>query len=570
MADTKSIIKNRLCLFAYSFLLGVIINAQPLFFNTDATDSLRAYGSTQAQAGSGRFLGHILDMIFERIGFYQPFRFINVLIYIAFLAASAVLIVMILDIKRTSLSLLSVSILMSCAMNSGILAYFYVCHMYGFTLFISMLACFLIIKRRAVILPAVLLSASLGIYQAFFPTVILLIFLCQFLRLSKGDGNIRTWLLDTFRYMVIVLEALIIYIVLNRIYLSASGLSMSGYLNMSENVLPKYTPSQLMGLAAESYRFFFGLPFEDRYFLNDNILMKLSLGFFIGLFLFELIYLLIHTVDNIRRGLMLVLLILYPCFINLPMFMQGNIGERYSLSWYFIFIAPIAFYQLIHDAALGKMDGFTEEKAQNSYIKNENDTIINDKSSLNRNISKIFAAFTALILVFGFSGAAYGAYRNVNIYSSYIKTHEIAENVVFDLEQRLSCVEGFSPEEDEIVFLGSLDTSTINESFFNIEYEEFLRKVFNRDHSSIFKRYALHDYNVITPNDERITKFSMEEFEGLGAEDISKLQLFCINGVHDDFQTIHSGSRELRELPSYPDSGCMRRIGDIVVIKLSD
>ena len=92
MTDTKNTIKKNGYVFLSALLVGVLINSQALFFSTDATDSLRAYGSTQAQESSGRFIGHILDLVMERMGFYQPFRFINVLIYLVFLAASAALV----------------------------------------------------------------------------------------------------------------------------------------------------------------------------------------------------------------------------------------------------------------------------------------------------------------------------------------------------------------------------------------------------------------------------------------------------------------------------------------------
>lgn len=81
MEDIKNTIKSS---YAFIFLIGVIANAQALFFYTDATDSIRAYGSTQALMTSGRFIGHYLDILFDLAGFYFPYRYINVLLYILF------------------------------------------------------------------------------------------------------------------------------------------------------------------------------------------------------------------------------------------------------------------------------------------------------------------------------------------------------------------------------------------------------------------------------------------------------------------------------------------------------
>ena len=96
---------------------------------------------------------------------------------------------------------------------------------------------------------------------------------------------------------------------------------------------------------------------------------------------------------------------------------------------------------------------------------------------------------------------------------------------------------------DEILFVGSLDARTINDAFFNIEYQEYLSKVFNRDHSSIFRRYGLHNHRIITPEDDRVLKFSLGDFGALEEEDIRRLPYFCVTGLRDDFPVIHSGKR---------------------------
>lgn len=536
----KNTIKNGMEFFLYSFLFGIIVHSQALFFNTDATDSIRAYGSTQAQEGSGRFIGHILDVVFENLGFYQPFRYINVLLYLVFAAAAAAVVVLIFECKEKMVGIFISFIIMSSAVNSGILAFFYVAHMYGLAFFLSVFSAYLLLKKQAVILPVLLLAFSVGIYQAFFPTVILLVFLYQFLQLIEADT--KSWIFETLRCIVVVLGALGIYILLNKIYLNVNGLSMSGYMSMGENVLPSYQFSKIAGLFLKSYQFFFGLPFTDQYFLSDNLVIRVCIGFFICLTIAELIYLLIYTKDRIKRLLLLAMVILLPCFINLPMFMQESVGERMSLNWYFVFIVPLIFY--------GKIKNTIKKRAMiGKYVQ---------RISLH------------MLLAFFSSGViAYGVYRNVNIYTSYIKVHEVAENVVNNIEYRIADCEGFDLES-EIVFIGSLDIQSINRYFFNVEYETFLDKVFNRDHSSIFRRYATHEYHIITPDDERISKFSVDEFNGLDPEEISRYDYFCLTNVHSGFPTIHSGNSTIINMPAYPSQGCVQKIGDIIVCKLGD
>lgn len=554
MRDTESTIKQGLRFFFISFLFGVIIHSQALFFNTDATDSIRAYGSTQAQAGSGRFIGHILDLVFEYFGFYQPFRFVNVLLYLALTAACAVILVCLFELENRAAGAMISAVIMSCAMNSGILAYFYVSYMYGFALLLSMTACWFLLKKRAVILPAILLAVSLGIYQAFLPTVILVVFLYQFLKMTRKETMVREWISETLQAVLVTAAGLGIYILSNKFYLNLTGLSMSGYANMGDNVLPSYSLSGLAGLVVKSYRFLLGLPVTDTYFISDNAVIRVCIGFFLCLLAAELIWFLVRAESRTKRLLLAAMILALPCMINLPMFIQEDIGERLSLNWYFVFIIPLIFGSRIMEQDSGRATD--PEKTT-------------ERGKTAGRGRRILVWMPALTVFFLAGAVGYTIYRNVNIYSSYSKSHEIAEHIVLDLEQRITACEGFSME-DEIIFVGNLSTKTVNKYFFNVEYEGFLSKLFNRDHSSVFARYAVHEYRIIIPDDERVESFSLEEIAAMEPGELEQYRYFCVRNLHSGYPAIHSADEEIREMPSYPSAGCVRKTGGIVVCKLSD
>lgn len=543
--------------FLYAFIFGVIVNSQALFFNTDATDSLRAYGGTGAEIGSGRFIGHLLDILFENLGFYQPFRFINVLIFLALSAVAATLIVMIFRIRDRLLGVIICFIIMSSAETSGILAYYYVAHMYGFSFVLSIMSCYLILKRKGIILPAFLIAVSLGIYQAFLPTVILVIFLYQFLELSchpeghveEGDAaapdsfkeahDLATvWFINTIRFSLIVIAGLVIYVLSNRIYLVLSGESISGYMNMGSNVLPDLGLSSTVSFGIRSYQFLFSLPFSQEYFISDNLIIRISLLCSLLVLMLEFLYFIQRQRKHTMRVfILLVLCLALPLIINLPMLIMDEVGERVSLNWYFVFIIPLIFYE------------YVDEKFLKHYLK------------------RFSMAIYILLTICACITIGYDCYRNQNIYQSYIKVHETASYIVHDLEQRLADNGDFSLE-DEIIFVGRLDTESLNKNFFNVEYDEFLYNVFNRDHNSIFKRYALKNYNFIIPGDSRIKEYSIDEFRVVSQDELEDYDYFCINGVHNGLPTIHSTKDEIEAMPSYPDAGCVRKIDGIMVIKL--
>lgn len=538
MADMKNTIKSS---YAYIFLIGVIANAQALFFYTDATDSIRAYGSTQALMTSGRFIGHYLDLLFERAGFYFPYRYINVLLYLLFVALAVVFILLLFDIKSTVKSILIGAIIMTSAVNSGVLVYYYVAHMYGFCFLLSMLSAYLIVKRKMMVMPVIFLALSLGIYQAYFATVILVIFLYQMFELSKDAVEAKAWFTNTLRYVFTVCSALILYVVMNKFALKLAGLSIEGYANMSENVVPSYGFTDIMQLVKTSYTLVFSFIFTNQYFFCDNIVARISIALSLLLFLYLFGFLFVKTKIHSKQTLLLLLFIVLPMMINLPMFVEKEVPERICMNWYFIFILPLLF--------INALDGAT----------------IQGKSEKLAEIKKAALHLVALVMV---TASLYSTYRNVTIYAGYQKANELAEETVHDIESKLAACVDFQ-SENEICFIGTLDVNEVNSYFFNVEYSEYLHKLFNRDHSSIFKRYALHRYKYLTPDDTRVARYTVEDMKnGLPAKEAG--MLYCISGIHGGFPTIHSNDLRIKQMPSYPDNGCVNVIDEITYVKLSD
>ncbi len=532
MTDLKNTISK---LYACIFIIALTANAQALFFNTDATDSIRAYGGTQAQMTSGRFIGHYLDVLFEQMGFYFPFRYINVLLYIAFTAMAVIFILLIFDIRDLLRGCLIGSIIVTSAVNSGVLVYFYVAHMYGLCFLISMISAYLMLKRRMTVIPALLIVLSLGIYQAYFATVILVVFLYQLRALIACGDDIKAWIADGVRCIIITMAALIIYILANKLALNLAGLTMEGYSNMSDNVVPSYGFAQVVKLLLTSYTLIFSFIFTKQYFFCDNVVMRLcsAVSFISFMWLYASVF--IRQRSSIKRALLIALLLVLPCMINLPMFVSTEVPERICLNWYFIFIIPLIL------ADIKEMRG-----------------------------GKVYRYMLSLLTCACVCASLYSAYRNVNIYTSYAKANALAEDIVDDLEHRIAECEGFTPDK-ELCFIGTLDTDLTNGTFFNIEYSEFLYKLFNRDYSSIFKRYALLDYRYLTPDDKRVARYKLSDIDAKETDVLSKGDAFyCIEGIHGGHPTIHSNVEAIKEMPSYPASGCVQDIDGVIVIKLSE
>ncbi len=538
MEDIKNTIKSS---YAYIFLIGVIANAQALFFYTDATDSIRAYGSTQALMTSGRFIGHYLDILFDLAGFYFPYRYINVLLYILFVALAVIFILLTFDVNSTVKSCLIGAVIMTSAVNSGVLVYYYVAHMYGFCFLLSMFSTYLIVKRKMMVMPAILLMLSLGIYQAYFATVILVIFLYQMFELLKDDAEVKTWSEHTFRYIFTVCSALILYVLANKFALKVAGLSIEGYANMSENVVPSYGFTDILHLIKTSYTLIFSFIFTNKYFFCDNMVARISIALSFLLFLYLFVFSFVKVKTQSKKDLLLLLFIILPIMVNLPMFVEKEVPERICMNWYFIFILPLLF--------INALDGMP----------------IQGKTATLAEIKKTALPLVTLVMI---TASLYSTYRNVTIYTGFQKANELAAEAVHDIESKLAACENFQ-NENEICFIGTLDVNEVNSYFFNVEYSEYLHKLFNRDHSSIFKRFALHRYKYLTPDDTRVAKYTVEDMKN-GMPTKEAKTLYCIRGVHSGFQTIHSNDLRIKQMPSYPDNGCVKVIDGITYVKLSD
>ena len=162
----------------------------------------------------------------------------------------------------------------------------------------------------------------------------------------------------------------------------------------------------------------------------------------------------------------------------------------------------------------------------------------------------------------------YSTYRNVNIYTSMSKANTLAEDIVDDIEHRIAECDGFTADK-ELCFVGILDTEITNGMFFNVEYSEYLYKLFNRDYSSIFKRYALLNYKYLTPDDKRVKAYSTDDIKN-GTAMNKNDEFFCVKGIHVGFPTIHSNNDAIKRMPSYPSSGCVQEVNGTIIIKLSD
>ncbi len=540
MIDTcKAIKKEYIHTFLIIFLIAAFVNAQALFFNADASDSLRAYGSAQILMSLGRFFGHYLDVIFEWMGFFQPFRYINGLFYLAYSSLAVIFILLALDIRDKLRGILIGVVIMTSAVNSSILVYFYTAHMYGLSFLISMIGVYLILKKKMIVLPAILIALSLGIYQAYFATIIMIVFLHQVLRLIKDDISIKAWFLETLTFGLVILEALILYVAANKLALNISGASLSGYLDMSENVVPSYNLLQILNLIKASYTLIYTFITSNSYWISDNIVNRICIAFAFFAFCIEAVIIFTKQRDIKKKALLIALLLALPLVINLPMFVDSKLYERVCLNWYFIFIIPIVLGGVIDFNAIGIR----------SFVK-----------------PKHLEYFLAIVICQAVISSSYSAYRNINIYTSYAKANEIAQDLVDDIEHRIANCDGFTIDK-ELCFIGNLDTDITNERFFNIEYSAFLYKIFNRDYSSIFKRYALLDYKYILADDVRVVNYSLDGLIN-GEESLNNTdEFFSINGK---YSYIYSNNEKIKAMPSYPAAGCVKEIDGIIIIKLSD
>lgn len=371
---------------------------------------------------SGRWLLTILGDFLKSQGVNYNLNWINGMVFIGFLAASAAVMVSIFHIRsRQSAALLGL-ILVSFPTVCSTMLYKYTAGYYGLAFLLSVLAVWVLPKFGKIgglVLSAVLTALALGIYQAYIPVTTALFVLQLGQQTLEEDVSFKKLFLRGVRACAALLLGLVLYYVGVKLSLAFYGKTLGTYQGINE--MGQISLSQLPQLIKRTYKRFLTLPITDYCNLAQNKMMKLAY-----LALYMLLGVLVLTTAVVKKKkasdiiMGLLLCAAFPVAVNLIEIMCPN-SRIYTLM-VFACVVPVI-------APLVVLEVMPREgKLYSGAVK--------------------AAAVVLLVLVFG------NTYFNNVTYTSTYFVNRQTENYYASMVAQIRMTEGFDTEK-KWLFVGT-------------------------------------------------------------------------------------------------------------------
>ena len=178
LISDSSIESNRIIAFISCFVTGIIAHGFLIYNQIFNMDSLYVpYGMSPILA-SGRWVGILINNIFVLLLKYNlSINSFNIITGIFLLSLCSSQLVEIFNIKKRYVSIVISSLIVVQPAIINLTGYSFVFHLDIFAMLITTYAVKLLLVKNKLIIPSILLGLSLGIYQAYMPYALTIIFL---------------------------------------------------------------------------------------------------------------------------------------------------------------------------------------------------------------------------------------------------------------------------------------------------------------------------------------------------------------------------------------------------------
>lgn len=238
-AANKISIQEKIAFFS-CIIVGILSQGMGLFnkFSVhDDANSLFGLGSTY---NVGRWaldsIGNFEKLFFGDANYSLPLY--NGLLSLFFIALTACLMVRAFEIKDNYISAFIGAIMACFPTVTTAFGFIYGAHIIMFGLFIGMLGAYYICvgkDAKWIVLGIVLAATSVGIYQAFIPMMLsFILFYCIHIVIISDKASEKTTLKEILFKPVYIVCFMVVYFVINKIYLLIKGAEMSNYKGVND------------------------------------------------------------------------------------------------------------------------------------------------------------------------------------------------------------------------------------------------------------------------------------------------------------------------------------------------
>lgn len=261
-------------------------------------------------------------------------------------AISACILVKTFDIKSKLLCMALGAILITFPTVTSNNLYIFTAHYYAFAFLLacgSVLLVKLIDNFLAILGGSIMIALSLGIYQAYLPFILTMYVLLIMFDCLNSQKTIRDIIRIAFRFLAALIGGLVLYFVINRIFLKLTNSSMDTYMGM--DTMGKLELASIPSILGKCYSSFIGLFLYENYGINHKswlrLLMLLCCLFLMAASIYKMIK---NKIGVVRILFFLAATILFPIAIGSIHIMVQDENVMCTMTVYsivFVFIAPI-------------------------------------------------------------------------------------------------------------------------------------------------------------------------------------------------------------------------------------
>lgn len=525
----KKITRPMLAAFSSALIIGFTTHISAI------TDLLMNWDSMTLKFGAGFALpqGKWLYALLDRIHGVVNVGSITVPLALLFCAIAAGLLVKVLGIKRSIHAVLVgaamavfPSMMVICAYNSE--------DIFLFAVLLSILSVYVLQNCRFGFgIGAIILSLSLGIYQAYigFAAAILLM-LCIRMLFTPGVSS-REILLQAVKYILFLILSVVLYYLVLQITIALSGAVLSEYRGISDTLSGKaINPSVILSSISAAYSQFTVGIWTDAFGTGGTRFV-----FFYRLSaIFVLICLCFLVIDRkiYRKPALLALLVLFVVLFPLAV----NIIEVLSFGAYEYLIMTYPFVMCVALLVL-LVDMLMEPKA--AVIEDEHFSGKHRTKKMAKPI--IVAQWVAVVicscLVFNWYIFDNQGYTRMKV--SYSEAYSVSTGMIEDIT---SC-DGYS--ETSVVAVMGLELET-------------------RVDPGFVKKDIFSDYDSVLGVPGRWFAFRTDEY---WLQFVSSYMGYTFNLADGDTKNRIAESEEYKNMPVFPSDGSTRLIDDVIVLKVA-
>jgi len=306
--------------FFSTFIICLIIHFKIYFLgltNFDGTTNFIYYFDYDWELSLGRWGLLIIDTL----RYFLIFPFISTIISFVFLSFASIILVDLLDIKKTFLIFLVSICLPISPAYSSILMFFYCSDAYGLSIFLAMLAVKYIYsrnhnKKKNFILGILCITFSISLYQEYLSIIITLCVIIPILNILKNKKLIKDIFKDILYSVLVAILGVALYYTITVILLNVFNIEFTSYFG-AKDISVLNNLKAMFNVFPKMYYSFYEYHFSNT-IIENNFWERGYLNAFLFLMIFISVFLIIRNkkIAKLRIVFALVLIALLPIAIN--------------------------------------------------------------------------------------------------------------------------------------------------------------------------------------------------------------------------------------------------------------